>query len=115
MTVGIITQRGKQHILHRLLREVLKSYVLHDNLFNETGKHEITAGEGLTINFIDLKNSLKNLSPRQKEAIYWFVIRDQKQKFVAEQMGISTVTVGQYVESGVYRVARQVWPEMYEG
>jgi DNA-directed RNA polymerase specialized sigma24 family protein len=49
-------------------------------------------------NFWDLHRGLKELAPRKREAVEWNVIHDLKQKDVAKKMGITTVTVGQYVE-----------------
>ena len=50
----------------------------------------------VSFNFWDLHRGLKSLAPRKREALYWNVINDQKQKDVAKKMGITTVTVGQY-------------------
>lgn len=52
----------------------------------------------VSFNFWDLYRGLKELAPRKREAVLWNVIYDQKQKDVAKKMGITTVTVGQYVE-----------------
>jgi hypothetical protein len=49
-------------------------------------------------NFWDLHRGLKDLAPRKREALFYNVIMDLKQKDVAKKMGITTVTVGQYVE-----------------
>jgi DNA-directed RNA polymerase specialized sigma24 family protein len=56
--------------------------------------------EGIEVSFLDLQGCLKNLSKRKKEAIFWNVILDKKQKDVAKIMGITTVSVGQYVQAG---------------
>lgn len=107
-----MTATEKQILLHRLLREVLKHYTVFETQCAQSGNYDIHRGN-ITINFLDLKGCLKNLSKRQKEAVYWFVIRDEKQKVVAARMGISTVTVGQYVESGLMKVAQVLWPEHF--
>lgn len=99
--------------LHRLLREVLKNYTVFETYCSSTGTYEIEH-RGVRINFLDLKGCLKALPPRQKEAIWWFVICDEKQKVAKEYMGISTVTVGQYTDSALLRVAQQLWPEHYQ-
>lgn len=52
----------------------------------------------VSFNFWDIHRGLKDLAPRKREAVLWNVIYDQKQKDVAKKMGITTVTVGQYVE-----------------
>lgn len=63
--------------------------------------------DGFDICFMDLKDALRKLSPRKREAIYYNVILDMKQKDVAEKMGITTVSVGQYVESGFAQIAKE--------
>ena len=77
------------------------------------GIHKGHAGpcDLLTVNFVDLQQSLKKLSPRKKQAVYFNVIRDMKQKDVAAIMGITTVSVGQYVEQAMIQVAKDIWPE----
>jgi len=67
--------------------------------------------KGLTINFLDLQSCLKKLSPRKKQAVFYNVIMDEKQKDVAARMGITTVSVGQYVEQAMLQVAKDLWPE----
>lgn len=52
----------------------------------------------VSFDFWDLHRGLKDLAPRKREAVLWNVIFDLKQKDVAKKMGITTVTVGQYVE-----------------
>jgi DNA-directed RNA polymerase specialized sigma24 family protein len=52
----------------------------------------------VSFSFWDLHRGLKELAPRKREALFHNVIRDAKQKDVARIMGITTVTVGQYVE-----------------
>ena len=52
----------------------------------------------VSFSFWDLHRGLKELAPRKREALFFNVIEDRKQKEVAKIMGITTVTVGQYVE-----------------
>lgn len=71
----------------------------------------------ITISFTDLERALKImndglakgdgtvLSTRKEQAFYLNVIRDMKQKDVAEQMGITTVSVGQYVDQAMLQLA----------
>lgn len=66
---------------------------------------------GIKLSFLDLQNALESLSPRKKEAIYYNVILDYKQKDVAAIMGITTVSVGQYVEQGASQIARKYFSE----
>lgn len=55
----------------------------------------------VTISFWDLHGSLKQLSARKREAVFYNVILDWKQKDVAQRMKISTVSVGQYVQAAM--------------
>lgn len=63
-------------------------------VFCETPMKRVT----VSFNFWDLHRGLKSLAPRKREAVLWNVLYDKKQKDVAKIMGITTVTVGQYVE-----------------
>lgn len=98
--------------LHRLLREVLRGYNLFEEHCALTGRYEITF-QGHTFNFLDLQKCLEGLTNRQMEAVYWFIIQDEKQKTVAERLGISTVTVGQYCEASCIQIARKLFPDHY--
>ncbi len=98
---------------HRILREILRNYL---TLESECAQSEGRFGgdqwtitvEDVSINFLDLQGCLKNLSQRKKEAVFHNVIRDKKQKDVAEIMGITTVSVGQYVEQRAWHYRRGV-------
>ena len=68
--------------------------------------------EMLTVNFLDLQKSLKNLSKRKMEAIFYNVILDMKQRDVAEIMEITTVSIGQYVEAGVIQASAELWSDV---
>jgi DNA-directed RNA polymerase specialized sigma24 family protein len=113
---------------HRILREVLRHYTeyqefvknnMNDHVIdhsyyvqNENGtQKKIT----ISISFWDLQDSLRELAPRKREAVYWNVIRDQKQKDVAKRMGITTVSVGQYVENAVEQIAAKYFSEQELG
>lgn len=89
---------------HKVMRELYRNYLQFQEYVRSTGKHAITH-RGLTISFHDLGMGLEELSPRKKEAFYLNVILDKKQKDVAEIMGITTVSVGQYVESASRQLA----------
>lgn len=69
-------------------------------------KHVIEYG-GITLSFFDLERALveARLAPRKREAFFWNVLMDMKQKDVAEKMGITTVSVGQYVEQAMLQIA----------
>lgn len=114
---------------HRILREVLRNYVTLKKdaeesgyslticaikgCINSTGARKGHDGpcELVTVNFIDLQNCLSKLSKRKKEAVFYNVILDMKQKDVAARMGITTVSVGQYVEQAMLQIVGILWPE----
>lgn len=112
--------------LHRILREVLRHYTEYRELVNEDGRlHVIDYGywvynedgtrkqkEDVSISFWDLYDGLKELAPRKREAIFYNVILDMKQKDVAKIMGITTVSVGQYVEAGTIQLAKKYFSEV---
>lgn len=93
----------------RVLREVLRHYLEYREFVANGGNHiieytytipgddGIIRKETISFSFWDLHRGIKELAPRKREALYWNVICDQKQRDVAEQMGITTVSVGQYV------------------
>lgn len=95
---------------HRILREVLRNYTVFESYCSQFGEYEIHHRD-MRINFHDLQNCLKKLSKRKKEAVFYNVILDMKQKDVAAKMGITTVSVGQYVEQACLQVAKELWPE----
>lgn len=74
-------------------------YFTYDDLDN------ITAKVNVSLSFWDLHDSLKRLSARKREAVFYNVILDWKQKDVAERMQISTVSVGQYVQAAMEQLA----------
>lgn len=112
--------------LHRVLREVLRHYTEYRELVNEDGRNHVIeysywiynrAGrrkkkETVAVSFWDLYEGLKDLAPRKREAIFYNVILDRKQKEVAELMGITTVSVGQYVEAGCLQLAKRYFAEV---
>lgn len=105
---------------HRILREIFRhytelkafvtayggdslishSYIVYDDDGKAIGKEDID------ISFWDLHDALKVLSDRKREAVHLNVILDLKQKDVAEKMGITTVSVGQYVEQAMLQLAK---------
>lgn len=114
--------------LHRILREVLRHYTEYRELVNQDGRlHVIDYGywvynedgtrkqkEDVSISFWDLYDGLKELAPRKREAIFYNVILDEKQKDVAKRMNITTVSVGQYVEAGCIQLAKKYFANEYE-
>lgn len=118
---------------HRILREVYRHYTEFEALVSGYGTHTIDHvvrlydEEGnevdripITISFYDLRDGLKPqseggvLSDRKLQAVMLNVIADQKQKDVAEAMGITTVSVGQYVEHAMEQLAKMYFPEFYQ-
>jgi DNA-directed RNA polymerase specialized sigma24 family protein len=105
---------------HRILREAYKNYHQWEYLMQaedarlETIEYAIETEEGsgdyvpITISFTDLKLALQHvkLAPRKKEAFYLNVILGYKQREAAAKMGISPVSVGQYVESAMLQLAK---------
>lgn len=112
--------------LHRILREVLRHYTEYHELVNSDGRHHVIdysywiydsrgrrkKKENVSISFWDLYKGIKELAPRKREAIFWNVILDEKQKDVAKRMNITTVSVGQYVEAGCLQLAKQYFAEV---
>jgi len=95
---------------HRVLREVIRHYTEFQALCASTGDWEIEH-KGIRISFLDLQGCLRGLSLRKRQAVFLNVIKDMKQKDVAEEMGITTGSVNQYVEQGMIQVAEMMWPE----
>jgi DNA-directed RNA polymerase specialized sigma24 family protein len=108
---------------HRVLREVYRHYLEFRDLFKTDGTHVIEHGYyvedengekqkvNITISLWDLQNGLKELSPRKREAVFYNVILDKKQKEVAEIMEITTVSVGQYVEQAMLQLSERYFAE----
>ena len=112
---------------HLILREALRHYTTFEARVSQQGEHILTRGD-VSISFFDIQqihrtctpDELKpevifpnddpfKLSQRKKEAIYWNVILDMRQKDVADIMGITTVSVGQYVEAGFIQIAKKIF------
>lgn len=115
--------------LHRVLREVYRRYPEFRDHVMRTGDHVIdhayfvyeddlkTIKEkiDITISFFDLRDGLSKLSRRKREAVFYNVILDWKQKDVARHMGITTVSVGQYVEQAMQQLAQDYFVEGFDG
>lgn len=111
---------------HKILREVYRHYLEFRDLVSNHGTHVIDhsyviydeEGEktpekiNITISFWDLYYGLSNLAPRKREAVFYNVILDKKQKEVAEIMGITTVSVGQYVEHAMIQLSERYFAEL---
>lgn len=101
----------------RVLREVLRHYLEFRDLVANGGDHIIEYSyrvtdqsgehqETISFSFWDLHRGIKELAPRKREALYWNVIEDQKQRDVAKRMGITTVSVGQYVQNATEQLLK---------
>ncbi len=64
----------------------------------------------MSFSFWDLHRGLNELPLRKKEAIFYNILLDKKQKEVADIMGISTVSAGQYCDLGL----RSIVDSFYE-
>lgn len=98
---------GEAPARHRIVREALRHYKELEALAQEDGDFVLAHGE-YAISFLDLQGSLEKLSKRKKEAVLYNVILDWKQKDVAERMGITTVSVGQYVEQACLQIEEMI-------
>lgn len=117
-------QRTTTEPPHRILREVFRHYLEYQDLVSSTGESvieygyfvyddegEVVGKELITLSFWDLVGALKPqnkggvLSDRKREAVFYNVILDKKQRTVADIMGITTVSVGQYVEQAMIQLA----------
>jgi len=123
----------RDHQPHRLLRETYRHYYEFKQIVASGGKGTISYairgssvddGNTLTVpfsvSFFDLKEGLKPqseggpLSDRKLQAVMLNVVRDLKQREVADIMEITTVSVGQYVEHAMLQLAHSYFPEFYE-
>ena len=109
---------------HRLLREILRHYTEYRAHVSRDGRSSVLNHSymvypedeqpykiDVSISFLDLQYGIKELSPRKREALWYNVILDKKQKDVAEIMGITTVSVGQYVEQACLQLADRYFAE----
>lgn len=112
---------------HRILREVYRHYLeFRDHVSQHGGDGVIEHGYfvypeddsskkykvNISISFWDLFYGLQELSPRKREAVFYNVILDKLQREVAEIMGITTVSVGQYVEQAMIQLSERYFAEV---
>lgn len=120
--------KAKEEPKHRVLREVYRHYLEFRELFEKQGTHVIDYGYyvddedtgertkiEISISLWDLQDALRELSPRKREAVFYNVILDKKQKDVAEIMEITTVSVGQYVEQAMLQLSETYFAEPLNG
>lgn len=91
---------------HLIIREAFRNYISLYDYWKREGKPTISY-KGITISILDLKKILSevDLSDRKAQAFYLNVLKDKKQKEVAAIMGITTVSVGQYVNAACRQYA----------
>ncbi len=109
--------KNKEIPIHRVLREVYRNFRQFQEFVSATGKDVIEHGywvdneDGtrqkvmITISYSDLRDQLNKLAARKREAMMYNVIMDMKQKDVAKIMGITTVSVGQYVDAACEQIS----------
>lgn len=97
---------------HKILREAFRHYIDFYDYWRREGQHTIEY-MGLTISFMDLKRVLAevDLSDRKGQAFVLNVLEDKKQKEVADIMGITTVSVGQYVDAACRQFSDIYWTD----
>ena len=65
----------------------------------------------LMLSLSDLKYGIEQLAPRKKEAFFYNVILDWSQDETAKKMGITTVSVGQYIDAACDQLAQRYFAE----
>lgn len=122
--IGI--RRTQPEPAHKVLREVFRHYTEFQDWVSATGdsviehgyflydkddKEKVVGKVVVSISFWDLHDALQRVADRKKEAVYYNVIRDMKQKDVANIMGITTVSVGQYVKQAMIQMSKEYFSE----
>lgn len=128
------TKKQKVKPKHLVLREVLKHYLEYRDVTLGFGVAGVSGADGkkdgiiehsymaydefgdlvketITISFWDLHFGIKDLAKRKREALFYNVILDQKQEDVAKKMGITEVSVGQYVDAATRQLAKRYFAE----
>lgn len=118
----------KEKPLHIVLREILRHYLEFKQHVANTGDHVIEHSyyiyddedpkvgkpvdkRTVSISFWDLHDKLKMLSARKRQAVFYNVILDWKQKDVARVMNITMASVGQYVDQSCKALADEYFKE----
>ena len=119
-------KRTEPEPAHKILREVFRHYTEFQDwvaatgdsviehgyfLYDEEDEDKIVGKVIVVISFWDLHDALQRVADRKKEAVYYNVIRDMKQKDVANIMGITTVSVGQYVKQAMIQMSKEYFSE----
>lgn len=112
---------------HKILKEVYRHYFDFKDYVARTGQdvinYAVETEPGsmeyvpISISFSDLENSMSginDLAPRKKEAFVYHILQDLKQKEVGQKMGITTVSVGQYVDAAVAQLSKGYFSDIPE-
>jgi DNA-directed RNA polymerase specialized sigma24 family protein len=117
------TTKKEEQKPHRILREVLRNFRRFRQYVSDTGQdviehtYEVDNDDGtkrkvtIAISYSDLLGRLNELSDRKREAVFYNVVMDMKQRDVANLMGITTVSVGQYVDTACEQLAELYFAE----
>lgn len=97
----------------KVLREIYRNYAQFREYVRNTGK-DILEYNGITISFFDLDKDIDKLSPRKRQAFLLNIIQDIKQREVAEMMGITTVSVGQYAAAAIKQLSESYFQGEHE-
>lgn len=110
--------------LYKVLKETYRNYHEYREHVARTGQdvisHAIRKSEGtdeyttVSISFSDLQDGVSELAPRKKEAFYLHIICNMLQREVADVMGVTTVTVGQYVDDAMRQLSKRYFAEEIE-
>lgn len=68
--------------------------------------------ENATVYRIEMMNEFDNLSKQEQEVIYWHLIKNESQEYVAERLGISQGSVSRIVKGAVKKI-EQLWGDKY--
>lgn len=93
---------------HRVVREVIRHYPEFAAHCAQSGSYDIEYAD-ISISLSDLKGCLAGLSPRLSQAVYYNVIHDKSQKETAKLMDITPISVGQYVDKAMRKIANDLF------
>lgn len=123
--VGSLRQKSREQVPVRgemtwkVLENIYKHYREFEELYHQSGIEEIKLDNGYVVNFLDLRQGLKDLPKRQREAIYWMCIMNRREIDAAVLMGFATnpdgtakwsSMVGEAKRNGLMKIIRDYWP-----
>lgn len=94
----------------KIIRELYRHYLDFKDYCAYRGKYYVNYGP-FSLNIVDLQEGVNELPQKQKEAFFYNVILDLRQEDVKKIMGITTVSVGQYVESACRKLAARYFTD----